>query len=76
MHNHGSAPAQGGTPEQKAALLNYMVSHNKSHAEELHELAHSLDGEVAELIHEAVELFDQGNEKLAHALEHLKGEGE
>lgn len=62
------------SPEETLALLAYMIDHNRHHAEELHELAHSAGEEPEKLIHEAVELFDAGNEKLARALELLKGE--
>ena len=62
------------SPEETLALLNYMIDHNAHHAEELHELAHSSKEEAAELIHEAVELFNAGNEKLEKALAMLKGE--
>ena len=56
------------------ALLAYMVTHNQHHAEELHELAHSVEGEAAQLLHKAVVDLTVGNEKLAEALRILKGE--
>ena len=62
------------SPEEALALLAYMVQHNRHHAEELHELAHSLDDEPAQLIHDAILDFDLGNEKLDEALKLLKGE--
>ena len=64
-HDHGSA-------EEMLALLKYMTDHNRHHAEELHELAHGLDAEAAELIHQAVADYEAGNEKLVKALELLK----
>jgi phytoene/squalene synthetase len=74
-HSHHHAhDAQGASDERSTALLSYMVDHNRSHAAELHDLAHGLEGEAAALIHEAVELFDQGNDKLAEALRIMKGE--
>lgn len=55
-----------------------MLEHNRSHAEELHDLGHALAGqgraEAAELVHGAVHYFEHGNEKLAEALELIKGE--
>ena len=60
--------------EETVALLAYMVTHNQHHAEELHELAHSVEGEAAQLLHEAVVDLTVGNEKLAEALRILKGE--
>ena len=62
------------SPEETVALLAYMVTHNQHHAEELHELAHSVEGEAAQLLHEAVVDLTVGNEKLAEALRILKGE--
>ena len=56
------------------ALLTYMVGHNQHHAEELHELAHSVEGEAQQLLHEAVVELTLGNEKLAEALRILKEE--
>ena len=73
-HHHGSDAPAAGSVDRNTALLAYMVDHNKSHAGELHDLAHELDGEAADLIHAAVALFDQGNEKLDQALSILKGE--
>ena len=67
QHEHHS-------PEEALALLAYMVQHNRHHAEELHELAHSMDDEAAQLIYDAILDFDLGNEKLDEALKLLKGE--
>lgn len=66
-HTH-SHPEVGTSTEENVALLSYMLHHNEHHAEELHELAHNLNGEASNLIHEAVTLFNQGNDKLAQAL--------
>ena len=55
-------------------MLTYMLGHNQHHAQELHELAHSVEGEAAQLLHEAVVDLTVGNEKLAEALRILKGE--
>ena len=75
-HTHENAPEL--TPEQTLALLSYTLEHNRSHAEELHDLGHALAGqgraEAAEKLHEAVRCFEQGNEKLSEALELIKGE--
>ena len=60
------------SPEE--TLLTYMLGHNRHHAEELHELAHSVDGEAQQLLHDAVVDFTLGNEKLEEALRILKGE--
>ena len=72
-HGHEHTHAQH-SPEEALALLAYMVQHNRHHAEELHELAHSVEGEAAQLLHEAVVDLTMGNEKLAEALRILKGE--
>ena len=66
-HEHNS-------PEETLALLTYLLDHNRHHAEELHDLAHGLDWEASELLHEAVADYRQGNDKLAEALAHLRGE--
>jgi hypothetical protein len=71
-HGHCHDHDHGVTPDKSAALLKYMVEHNRHHAEELHELAHKLSGETAELIHQAVHDFDHGNEKLEAALRQMK----
>ena len=72
-HNHEHTHGQH-SPEEALALLAYMVQHNRHHAEELHELAHSMDDEAAQLIHDAILDFNLGNEKLDEALKLLKGE--
>lgn len=77
IHEHGhehSHEHKTHSPEETLALLRYMIDHNKHHAEELHELAHSASTDAAALIHEAVAAFDVGNEKLERALAILKGE--
>lgn len=74
-HGHNDQNAQSfDSPEQRDALLAYMVDHERSHADELHEMAHKIDGEASDLIHEAVDLFLQGADKLEAALKVLKGE--
>lgn len=65
---------EGITVEETLALLEYMAGHNEHHAEELHKIAHNVSPEAAELIHEAVELMNSGNEKLREALKIMKGE--
>lgn len=72
-HEHGHTH-EVHSPEETVALLTYMVGHNQHHAEELHELAHSVEGEAQQLLHEAVVELTLGNEKLAEALRILKGE--
>ena len=72
-HGHEHTHAQH-SPEEALALLAYMVQHNQHHAEELHELAHSMEDEPAQLIHDAILDFNLGNEKLDEALKLLKGE--
>ena len=44
-HEHGHTH-EVHSPEETVALLTYMVGHNQHHAEELHELAHSVEGEA------------------------------
>ena len=72
-HEHGHTH-EVHSPEETGALLTYMVGHNQHHAEELHELAHSVEGEAQQLLHEAVVELTLGNEKLAEALRILKEE--
>jgi len=70
-HNHSHEHV---SPAQRNAVLHYMLEHNQHHAEELHELGHQTEGEAAQMIHEAVALFEQSNEKLAAALKLLEEE--
>ena len=72
-HEHGHTH-EVHSPEETVALLTYMVGHNQHHAEELHELAHSVEGEAQQLLHEAVVELTLGNENLAEALRILKEE--
>ena len=72
-HEHGHTH-EVHSPEETVALLTYMVGHNQHHAEKLHELAHSVEGEAQQLLHEAVVELTLGNEKLAEALRILKEE--
>ncbi len=70
-HDHTHAPAS--SPEETLALLNYMLAHNRHHADELHELAHGVTDEAAQdLIHEAVDALRESNLRLEEALALLK----
>jgi hypothetical protein len=66
-HEHSS-------PEETLALLTYMLGHNRHHAQELHDLAHGVEGEAADLLHGAVDDLGHSNDKLERALAILKGE--
>jgi hypothetical protein len=73
-HSHGSQNKQAASSEEVLAMLEYMLGHNKHHAEELNGLAASLPQEEAELLHAAVADFTRGNEKIARVVSGLKGE--
>ena len=77
-HDHDHAHHDGhATPEQGIALLSYMVEHNKSHVAEMLDVAHIVENEQAhELMHEAADLLEQGNAKLAEAIALLQEQGE
>ena len=83
MHEHDYAhphahphASEGGAPSQTVALLRYMLEHNRSHAEELHNICHRLEEsgqiEAAALIDKAVDQFRSGNDDVEIALELLK----
>lgn len=63
-HSHTAATS----PEEALALLNYMLSHNRHHAEELHELAHYFDDVEGDLLHDAVDKLTESNDLLEQAL--------
>lgn len=74
---HGHEPCGGHkagaiTPEQTLALLGYMLDHNRSHAEELHDIIHALEdqgkGDAAGVLEEAMDMFRAANAKLESAL--------
>ena len=77
-HVHGGAPEL--SPEQTVALMSYMLEHNRSHAEELHNIAHALDAqgrhEAANLVGDAVHYFGHCNDKLEEALRLVKDKEE
>ena len=64
------------TDEEVLALLNYMLDHNRHHADELHDICHALEdegkAEAAAALTEALHAFDHGNDKLEKALELAK----
>ena len=74
-HPHGADAVR-----QTRALLQYMLEHNRHHAEELHDLAHELSGQgkvaAADRIHEAIHSFDEGNGLLEQALAAIDEEKE
>lgn len=71
MHEHGSHNAHSAKEEQ-IALLAYMISHNKDHTNEIHDVAHEATGDAAQLLHEAIDLYNAGTEKLTEALGIIK----
>ena len=82
-HAHHSHPHShehtGGKPmshEEVLALLTYMLDHNRSHAEELHNIAHALEKQgkhdAAALVGDAVHYFGHCNDKLEEALRLVK----
>jgi hypothetical protein len=86
-HTHGTEGpgVSGGMPgvpplediSKIKTILEYMRDHNNHHAEELGELARKLSraglGNAADMLNKGVEDFEKGNEKLAKALELIKG---
>lgn len=72
-HEHHEHPHPGVSPEERLALLSYLLDHNRHHAQELRQLAHGLGHEeAAQLICDAVVDFEMGNDRLAEALSLLK----
>lgn len=67
-HEHEHCHACEVNTEEMTALLKYMLDHNRHHADELHDLAHNLDGEARELVHAAVINLESANDKMAKAL--------
>lgn len=76
-HDHDHAPAE--TAAEMTAVLTYMLQHNIHHGEELKKLSETLAEKgmaaASEEILEGVRFFEQGNQKLAAALELVKKEG-
>ena len=75
-HTHPDTPELNA--EQTVALMSYMLEHNRSHADELHNIAHALESqgqhEAASLVGDAVHYFGHCNDKLEEALRLVKGE--
>ena len=76
-HHHHHAPAANATPlEEIVALMKFMVSHNEAHAQELADLAQTLEDagnrSAYRRIMDAVANFDMGNATLAAVLEDLQ----
>ncbi len=71
-HSHPHASVS--SPEEALALLKYMLDHNRHHAEELHELAHSFDELTAGMIHDAVDEMNEANTLIEQALTLLENE--
>ena len=77
-HTHEGAPEL--SAEQTLALMSYMLDHNRSHADELHNIAHALEAqgrhEAAHLDGDAVLHCGPCNGKLEGALRLVEGEGD
>ncbi len=76
MHMHVSPHEEHPlhSPEAAMALLQHMTQGVRRQVEDLHELAHSIDGDAESLIHDACVDLQVGCEKLDEALRLLKGE--
>lgn len=72
-HHHEDTDS---APNRAAAVLGYMLEHNRHHADELRSLADTLESGAAALVLQSVAAFDDGNAKLAAALELLKASRE
>ena len=89
-HEHGHEHSHGGhthenitafeSTEQAVRILGYMLDHNRSHAEELHEICHRLEAsgeeKAAEFLDKAVDFFREGNAQMEEALKLLNKEEE
>ena len=77
-HHGEAAPANLSEAEKSRILLAHMLDHNRHHADELHDICHSLEdagkAAAAEKLAEALHYFDHCNEYLAEAVELAKGE--
>ena len=76
-HEHSHADTPELSYEQTVALMSYMLEHNRSHADELHNIAHALEAQgkhaAANLVGDAVHYFGHCNDKLEEALRLVKG---
>ncbi len=76
-HEHSHADTPELSYEQTVALMSYMLEHNRSHADELHNIAHALEAqgkhEAANLVGDAVHYFGHCNDKMEEALRLVKG---
>ena len=77
-HTHGATEGSVSDEARTAALLNYMLEHNRSHADELSDMAAKLEAaeqdRAAEIIRAGVLDFSAGNDKLEEALRIIKAE--
>jgi len=73
-HNEHSAAQAPASKEELLALLSYMVSHNRHHAQELSELAASAEGDAKNALEKAISLFSEGNAQLQIALDQMKNQ--
>ena len=74
-HSHGHAHGENtdGTAKD-LAILKYMLDHNRQHALELKDMGARLaqsGNAAAVLIDEAIEAYDNANEKLAEAVKQI-----
>lgn len=70
--SHAHCHACSVETDEASAMLKYMLDHNRHHADELYDLANTLDGEAKELVHAAVIELEKSNDKLSQALIKIK----
>lgn len=73
VHHHHDHSHEVHSKVEIEALLSYMLTHNRHHAEELADMAHTLIHcdmqEASDAVTAAIADFEEGNKKLAKALE-------
>jgi hypothetical protein len=76
VHSHEHSHGGFESVEQAAALMKYMLEHNRHHADELHDVCHKLEDmgrdAAAEKLGSALEAYNRGNDALAQALAALE----
>ena len=75
-HSHDHSHPVASSHEEAVALLRYMLDHNQHHANELHELAHCFEDEIADFVHDAVDRLQESNSYVEQALSLLANSAE
>jgi len=78
VEDHSRAVRAGYSVPEIISLLDHMLAHHRHHIKDLREMHNAIEcaghNDASSHLHEAISIFESGNEKIAEALRIIRGE--